>query len=220
MSYAENFFTKLSHAQEVINKANEEKAHVIDNFLEDIKNVCHICYELWDEKEEKILEQIKVMEQKYSFKFPYDYNDVLNKDRIVRSICECFPVYNYAQENIMDSLPQTNEQWYVANESTEDLIKIDVQPYNQHSRYPQNPEENQEAFYYIMPRVLHDKLLKADNDVKKNLIEEYMNEKISAYLKEVEEKIKVKADIVKKTIANIDFNDPAIVAELKSKLRM
>lgn len=220
MNYAKNFFNQLSEAQELINKANKEKTKIIDNFLKEITDITNICYELWDEKENDINKALKDMEQKYSFKFPYDYNDPLNKDRITRSVCESFPVYNAAQENIIDSLPNTNEQWYIENKSTEELIKIDVQPYNQYARYQPEPEDIQEAFYYIMPTQLHNELLKADNELKKTLIEEYMNEKINVYLKDVEEKVKVKADIVKKTIEKIDFNDPAIVAELRSKLKI
>lgn len=220
MNYSENLFQQLTEKQEIINKANEEKTNVIDKFLKDITEICHFFYELWEEKEDEIKHVLKKMEQKYNFKFPYDYNDELNKDRITRSICEMFPVYNYAQENIIDSLPGTNEQWYLANQSTKDLIKIDVQPYNQYSRYPQNPEENQEAFYYIMPTDLHEKLLTAGSKLTIALIEEYMDKTIEVYLNDIEEKVKVKADIVKKTIDKIDFNDPAIVAELRNKLKM
>lgn len=220
MDYQEQFFGQLKKAQEVINQANAEKTKVIDNFLEDITEICNIFYELWQEKEEDIKSALKKIEQKYNFKFPYDYNDSLNKDRIIRDICEKFPVYNYAEEDIIDSLPNTNEQWHIRNLSTKELIKIDVQPYNQNSRYAQDPEENQESFYYIMPTQLHDQLLKSDNTLKTTLIEEYMDKTINEFVNEIEEKVQLKADIVKKTMDKIDFNDPAIVAELRNKLKM
>ena len=220
MNYAEQFFNQLNEAQEVIKSANEGKAKVIDNFLGEITDITNVCYDLWDDKEVYINQALKDMEQKYSFKFPYDYNDELHKERITREICESLPVCNAAQENIIESLPGTNEQGYLGNQSTQEIINIDIQPYNQYSRYHPEPEDNQESFYYIMPTKLHEQLLQADFDGKKSLLEQYMNDKIDTYLKQVEEKVKVKADIVKKTIEKIDFNDPAIVAELRSKLKL
>lgn len=220
MSYKDKFITKLRKSEDEVSKANDKKAKVIDEFINDITDTCNICYDIWEEIENNIKKEVKSLGDKYQFTFPFGYNEELSVNNIVRTIGEKLPVFNYGGEHIIDSLPGTNEEWSLTDRSDEKFINIDIEPVDQRSRYPHDPENNQAAFYYIMPHDVHEKLLKAKKEEKEEIIREYINGFVQEYLNSIEETVKTKAQVVNNTINKIDFNNPAVVAELRKKLKM
>lgn len=219
MSYNQELFSQLNKAEQEIQKAKDLKIKVIDKFLTEIKDITDIFYELWEEKESHLKTEIKNLGVKYNFTFPYGYNEDFNIDKIIRKFAVQFPIENYGSEVIHDSLPRTNAEWDFTDNSTEEEINIDVSPIDIYSRYPTDPENNNEAFEYKMDRKIHNQLLTKSYDEKKNLIEQYFEEKSQDYLKELEEVIASKSAVVAKTIESIDFNNPELVAELRKKLK-
>lgn len=219
MNYNQKLFENLKSADEEIEKANAIKTKTIDKFLTEIKDVTNIFYDLWEEKESQIKKEIQNLGKKYNFTFPYGYNEELSIDKIIRNLVSQFPIENYGGEVIYDSLPRTNAQWEFTDNSNQEKINIEVNPIDIYSRYPTDPENNEQIFEYKMDLQIHNQLMNMNYEEKQKLIESYFETKIQQYMQQLEMTISKKSAIVAKTIENIDFNNPEIVAELRKKLK-
>ena len=74
-------------------------------------------------------------------------------------------------------------------------------------------------FEYKMDLQIHHQLMNMNYEEKQKLIESYFETKSQQYMQQLEMTISKKSAIVAKTIENIDFNNPEIVAELRKKLK-
>ena len=59
MNYNQKLFEHLKSADQEIEKANNIKTKIIDQFLTETKDITNIFYDLWEEKESQIKKEIQ-----------------------------------------------------------------------------------------------------------------------------------------------------------------
>lgn len=218
MTYTNSLFKDLAAVDEKIQKEFNSKIVIINTFLEEIKDICNIFYDVWENEENKITNELKSIAKKHSFTLQMSGTGMLTYHNIIKNLVCSFPIHNSDQEAIIGSLPRTNQDWKFTDSSTEETINIEVIPIDNYSRYPTYSDDNTMMFNYFIDKKLHNKLIQSSFEEKGSLIKEYFEKITKEYLIEIEIEIIKKAHKMNDALKGIDFNNPEIVAELKNRL--
>lgn len=219
----ENFISKIKETDKAIELAYKNKEEAINCFLDEIKTICNVFDEIVSNDEQLFKKELEDIAKNYNYKFmygySYGYDDKFRFDNIVRDFIQKFP-YNIEGQNIFDELPSANYDWSFYDTSNEKEISIEVTPMDIYSRYPTDPENNNMIFYFILNRDIFNKVKGEKDESKvKDILMPYFKEKRKEYLEMIEEKIKVKAEIINKKLEGIDFSDPEVLRELKNRIK-